>query len=1450
MQACSQICNTTFRSESTISNEGIAFVKLQSIDSGYVGITTNNSLYYYRSSDGNLLLISNSIVDFYAEEDSIFYIKLELGQKTVCLETLDMNSCFDSMNFSNPSSLYYSLSQNMLYVYSNTSLDLYVYNLADENPIATPILNLSTQNTIKDYNNQSIGIKSLEYDEIHSDLYIVINNYVYVMDCIDNIIWFIFEEIPSNIDKLFIMSDNFSSLEKFTVVCFVFKLGSFYVWHPFSQISSNISSSSLTNSTFSNSQILDATPIFNNEYFVVLYQSTINNTPNFSLIVFSYDSKPYKTFKLSNNISPNMGFLNYLNYSDNFFLYNLEQDSLDFNLTGMSLFASFPKCMNCSYENLFFSNETSYSCSKSNTCDQNDLDSYCLRNCDSDCLTCDSLSYNCTSCNNGWFLSNNSCVLECPANMSPDINYTANLLTGFCYCSSDLTWQNTCVTNCPVGTIRNNSVCQLNCPQNFFFQPTNSCLDNCFDYSDSNISNGVSLCLRKCPNNLYIPLLNNSTNNFYSCVNVCNVSYFSNDNFSCEKCSENCNFCTSNTNCSVCISNFVNFNGTCLSSCPSNTFQEPDSTICSLCNGNCSRCVGSKNTCTSCNTPFLIFNGSCLLTCPSNSFQEPDSTICSLCNGNCSRCVGSQNTCTSCNTPFLLFNDTCLSICPSNTFQDPDSNYTNCSLCNGNCSRCVGSQNTCTSCNTPFLLFNDTCLSICPSNTFQDPDSNYTNCSLCISSCLGCFGSPNNCTSCISPFVLLNNSCLDTCPSNTFQNPDSQCQLCNDPNCITCSDEYTCKTCNLGYLLNYTSCVNSCFFNEYYDLNITGCLSCSSNCSGCFGPSPSNCLTCSNPFYLKGTECKDPCNFQDPCPVINSTLSVTLGKSLTAKNSFYLIFSQDLEIPSYVVLNNLLNLTVENVDPSFYDYDVETVDGYNDRLVVSLNFNVSMQDPTISLEFTNYSQTYIHGQYNTTFELNNLTGLNITLNTILKPSEDQATFAIKQQLTSTTYQSLLGSIVSLSVVTYLINSKRMSLFWFLTDAMQMISTLMFLNLNYSFRLMDCFKKMLFFYGNFLFSVGKEFDENSQTLLYFGHQIYQNYQNDNFYNFLMTENFILNGGPPILFISLIYVLILFFKLVLIMNRKFLEYDDTQGVWRFVNYFYNFHLFSMLIRVHFVLMYIILISAFLQMSNISSNDSLNKAGLGLAILSLIYYVCFFMFVSWKVCNNKEVYENDERISCYNCLFYDLEVLSLVKRNHFIMVQIKKFFICVILVLTVQKKADQVFIYLLIFIQILSILRYVKWRPFQDYKISLINIITEFLVLIVLITVVKIQKTQIGGNTTGAISNDSIEQVENNGDATSTLIILLLGGYFILFCLIFMYYFCKNIECICYVCFNITGENYEKYEEETDALKNKSGEHSKSSVDNKCEKKAEKDLEYSPVTIEIAEKKVIKDEKQQEK
>ncbi|KAL4481735.1 hypothetical protein ABPG74_007824 [Tetrahymena malaccensis] len=104
--------------------------------------------------------------------------------------------------------------------------------------------------------------------------------------------------------------------------------------------------------------------------------------------------------------------------------------------------------------------------------------------------------------------------------------------------------------------------------------------------------------------------------------------------------------------------------------------------------------------------------------------------------------------------------------------------------------------------------------------------------------------------------------CVSQCQSNQKQskNPSNGqilCVIC-DQTCLTCLGPYKtdCITCSNNYYLDSSSnlCVQQCQSNQYQSLNAnTGqiiCLPCNQACQTCQGPNNTDCLICINNYYL------------------------------------------------------------------------------------------------------------------------------------------------------------------------------------------------------------------------------------------------------------------------------------------------------------------------------------------------------------------------------------------------------------------------------------------------------------------------------------------------------------------------------------------------------------------------------------------------------------------------
>lgn len=558
--------------------------------------------------------------------------------------------------------------------------------------------------------------------------------------------------------------------------------------------------------------------------------------------------------------------------------------------------------------------------------------------------------------------------------------------------------------------------------------------------------------------------------------------------------------------------------------------------------------------------------------------------------------------------------------------------------------------------------------------------------------------------------------------------------------------------------------------------------------------------------------------------MLNDTIYVSLLKSTTEKRAFYLVFSKDLEIPSYINLDLMVDLEIENVDPAYYEFSVRKVPGHNDRLKIEVNLSVSVQNPTIKLGFSNSSKTYIHGKFNTSFQLDNFTGYNISLETFVKTTEDSTVHETKKTATLSSFEGLTSSLVLLCAVTYVMSQKRMSILWFLVDAIQLLSTLAFLEVNFSDILTSFFEQTMIYHAFFMFRAGKVFDVNSQQLTYFGHVVKEKYIENKFFKLFMSEKFLVNGTPVLFIIFLVYFFVLSLKFSMKYNEKLFKIDEDSAKWTIMQFFYRKFFIPMLLRVHIFFLYIILIAVFVQLRTPTFEDVFNSLSVILAVLTLIYFFAFFAYMAAKIINDPKIYEDVISIEMYDPLFQYLEKLSFFRRNHFIAIQIKKLFIVIMLIsLTNHPKA---FLIILVMVQILSSARYLKYRPFQIMAISFVNMVTEVAIVLIAIVVINIENSKLSDGS--VISADTVKGIESSSEAIVMLTLAIVACYFGFYVVVFIYLFLVNIDVICYICCNMSPpEEEEKLEEENeDEMKNMSPDVSKNvSV---SQKKLKEDLD----------------------
>ncbi|MCI4381190.1 hypothetical protein PGIGA_G00248710 [Pangasianodon gigas] len=455
----------------------------------------------------------------------------------------------------------------------------------------------------------------------------------------------------------------------------------------------------------------------------------------------------------------------------------------------------------------------------------------------------------CNTCKDGMFLvaSSHMCTSSCPANTfgNKTSGHCEDCLPGCVKCHE----AQHCL-KCRSHLYVQNGLCVAKCTKGY---PENghcrSCAEQC-----ASCENEPGYCL-SCEQQYLL--------HKHTCVVHCPEGYFVKDN-ACEQCPNRCTQCDVNGQCSECEQYYFLYEGMCLEDCPKAYFPKVQEKKCERCHRTCATCDGpDADDCISCLYHTDVrYNGACLSTCPSVTYQ--DKTECRDCDRSCLTCSGPHpSSCLSCRPNMRKdVNGHCefYSNCSLNTFEDKDGQ---CKPCHASCLRCSGAgKHLCLSCRTGYYLHNHMCVSMCPDGYYSD--MNEHECLKCHVTCAVCHGHhSNDCLICKVGLFRLGNTCLQKCPSRFYGNDTSgTCEPC-DPSCMECSGsgETHCLGCRDGYfmLTHEGICVHVCPSDYFADTSLKVCQQCHPSCKTCEKSGPLYCTSCYEGFQKFGGICSSLC---------------------------------------------------------------------------------------------------------------------------------------------------------------------------------------------------------------------------------------------------------------------------------------------------------------------------------------------------------------------------------------------------------------------------------------------------------------------------------------------------------------------------------------------------------------------------------------------------------------
>lgn len=452
-------------------------------------------------------------------------------------------------------------------------------------------------------------------------------------------------------------------------------------------------------------------------------------------------------------------------------------------------------------------------------------DNSCFLCDDPRCTSCTATATGvCSTCQTGWFVSNNACVKCIP---------------GCTSCTS--------ATTCTA------------CSPLFYFLSNNSCT----------VCPNAPAC-KTC--------MMNTTTNTTVCMS-CEVGYYL-MNGTCQHCQTFCEVCINGTYCTKPISTFgvtlvetmVGMNTIAACDLGCNNCSKANPLICTQCflgfymvpNSSPAYCRPcSANQCMDC----LDTNPALCLSCFAGYFLNTTSNICQQCSFPCASCTSnSATTCSSCvqGWVYITSNNTCM------LAADVTNSVENCANqqltgTTPSCSLCLQGYTLtpagCVPCQDGCLVCNPIDLTVC-SKCEGSYTLNASNVCVADSTATACTDGCDNCVSGVG--------CVG-CMNGWVLNHNFQCiRPCINP-CATCSptNEFSCLSCVLGYTLSGTSCVadTACNTNancitcpvtfmlttasNTLKLNQT-CTTCASgsNCQRCMSSNTSMCTACPLRFYL------------------------------------------------------------------------------------------------------------------------------------------------------------------------------------------------------------------------------------------------------------------------------------------------------------------------------------------------------------------------------------------------------------------------------------------------------------------------------------------------------------------------------------------------------------------------------------------------------------------------
>ena len=427
-------------------------------------------------------------------------------------------------------------------------------------------------------------------------------------------------------------------------------------------------------------------------------------------------------------------------------------------------------------------------------------------------------------------------------------------------------------------------------------------------------------------------------------------------------------------------------------------------------------------------------------------------------------------------------------------------------------------------------------------------------------------------------------------------------------------------------------------------------------------------------------------------------------------NHFYKTIELDLTFSKNMKQINfknstLVTISVSDINSTQYDWNYSN-DINNKTYKFIFTFYVSFQSKTLSITFNDPNSIMDQTIYNLSITQISYQ-MNTEINEFIYYSPDELSFF---NIIDVTLSYLMIALLFAFFPLLILDS--LSIFWLYIDMLQTLNLVLYLNINIPDNAVVFFRALL--PANFIKIEYLNFFNLSNL----------DYVSENSVPYAMweenlTTQFIPNAFFALLFYGMViclYILVKFFNKILVARLS--EKKICSWLVNIFMYLDELMEYSAILRVALITFVPLTLASILQFTDFRYGPIGNSINSTLALICIIYLLCFGLFSCWFLNNSKIDLEDPEIDKKYLPLFDLLKKKAFFKRNFQVFYMLRKFFWIISLVFLENSPLNQIFILIFWSLYITTFMYFKK--PYEVDKINLLTLFIEVMILILLLLV----------------------------------------------------------------------------------------------------------------------------------